>query len=154
METNSLFARAIHPFKQLGVIFAFFLVCTLIVFLLHASGAIEPKPIRFWEVAFTSVMVFIIFSSALSFSYPNRGQYFMYSIISFIILMIVTGILAAVISGQAIDIGGGGSFRWMYMMFTFSYLVLLIIVNSMSKILEFVKKQDARLRGEDIEEGQ
>jgi len=72
----------------------------------------------------------------------------MFAIISFIILMVSTGVLAAVISGQSIDIGGGGSFRWMYMMFTFSYLVLLTIVNSMSKILQYVKKQDARLRGE------
>jgi len=148
MESNSLFTRSINPLKQLGVIFGFFVLCIAVIFLLHTTGAIDPNPMLYWEAAFTCVMVYIIFSSALSFSYPNKSKYFMFAIISFIILMVSTGVLAAVISGQSIDIGGGGSFRWMYMMFTFSYLVLLTIVNSMSKILQYVKKQDARLRGE------
>ncbi len=152
MESNSLFSRAINPLKQLGVIFAFFCVCVLIVFILITSGTIEAKPVLYWEAAFTCVMIYIIFSSALSFSYPNRTQYFGYAILSFVLLVVSTGVLASFISGQAIDIGGGGSFRWMYMMFTFSYLVLLTIVNSMSKILEYVKKQDARLRGEDVDD--
>jgi uncharacterized membrane protein len=149
METNSLFARAIHPLKLLGVVFIFFLVFVAVLYTLQSTDTIDPKPVRYWEAAFTSVMIFIIFSSALSFSYPNKTKYFMFAIISFLILMISTGILAAFISGQHIDVGGAGSFRWMYVMLTFSYLVLLAIVNSMFKILEFVKKQDARLRGED-----
>lgn len=152
MESNSLFAKAIHPFKLLGAVFAFFLVCIAIVYVLHTTDAIDLKPTRYWEMAFTSVMIFIIFSSALSFSYPNKTKYFMFAIISFLLLMVTTGVLAAIISGQSIDVGGAGSFRWMYMMLTFSYLVLLVISNSMFKILEFVKKQDARLRGEDVDE--
>jgi hypothetical protein len=149
MEYNSLFARAIHPFKQLGLVFAFFLFCVLIIIICQKTGIADPQPQIYWEAAFTTVMIYVLFSSALCFSYPNKGQYFMYALLSFFGLMIITGVIAHFISGQSIDEGGSGSFRWLYMVFTFSYLVLLMIVNSMFKILDFVKKQDARLRGEE-----
>lgn len=147
--STSLFSRAIHPAKQLVVLFIFFLLYVLVVYVSLATEVAEPNPTMYWEAAFTTLMIYIIFNSALSFSYPSKTKYFMFSIFCFVFLMVITGLLAAYFSGQHIDIGGAGSFRWMFMMLTFSYLVLLTIVNSMFKILEFVKKQDSRLRGEE-----
>jgi len=147
--STSLFTRAIHPAKQFVVFFGFFILYVLVVYVLQKTEAIDPNPTMYWEGSFTTLMIYIIFSSALSFSYPSKTKYFMSAIICFVVLMVTTGFLALYFSGQHIDVGGAGSFRWMFMMLTFSYLVLLTIVNSMFKILEFVKKQDARLRGEE-----
>jgi len=41
------------------------------------------------------------------------------------------------------------SFRWIYIVFTFGYLLFLCILRAMRKIVHIAQKQDARLRGEE-----
>ena len=59
----------------------------------------------------------------------------------------VGGLLAHYISGLSMD--EAGHFRWLYICFTFTFLVFLSIVNLMRKIVDIAKRQDARLRGEE-----
>ena len=49
-------------------------------------------------------------------------------------------------SGLTID--EAGSFRWLYVVFTMGYIILLAIVRSMRRIVAMAQKQDKRLRGE------
>ncbi len=142
METNSLFSKAIHPFKLALAV----LIFCLLSFGVVSAGLIGEGPIVYWEAAFISLLIFVVFSSVLSFSYPDKGKYFLYSIISFIAIAGLGGVSAHYLSGVPID--EAGSFRWLYIVFTFTYLVLLSIVNLMFTIIQLAKKQDARLRGE------
>ncbi len=148
MESNSLFARSIHPFKQATTILAFYIVCNIFVWAFVSAGVLDKNPVLYWEAGFTCIMIYVIFSSALCFSYKNKMQYYTFALIAFAIMVVVTGFGAYFISGLSIDEVHHGSFRWLYIVFTFSYLVLLTIVNAMSKIINYARKQDAALRGE------
>ena len=113
-----------------------------------AGGQIENSPIFYWEVSFSALMCFGLFNCILSVPYLKRGQYFSTSLISFAAIAVSGGFLASLLSGLSID--EAGALRWLFVVFTFSYLVFISIVNAMRKILEMAKKQDARLRGEDV----
>lgn len=100
----------------------------------------------FWEVAFAILMAYALFNSIFSLSYPDKTVYFRDSIFCFAAVAAAGGFLAWYFSGLTMD--EAGSFRWLYFVFGFSYLVFISIVNLMRTIIEIAKKQDARLRGE------
>lgn len=100
----------------------------------------------YWEIAFAILMGYALFNSIFSLSYHDKTVYFRDSIFCFAALAAAGGFLASYFSGLTMD--EAGSFRWLYFVFGFSYLVFISIVNLMRKIIEIAKKQDARLRGE------
>lgn len=146
IPTQSIFQRQIHPFYQLGV--ALILNIVGIVFLKSVSAGTDmiEEGVVFWELSFSILMAFMLFNAVFSIPYMKRGQYFRDSIFSFIGLAVAGGLLAHFLSGISMD--NAGSFRWLYIVFTFTYLVFISIVNLMRKIMEIAKRQDARLRGE------
>ncbi len=145
-HSNSIFAKEIHPFKQLLVCVG--LIIFIMLFIKAAFGA-ESSGMKtaYWETSFAILMGFALFNSIFSLSYTNKNVYFRDSIFSFMGIAAVGGFLAYYFSGLTMD--EAGSFRWLYIVFGFSYLVFISIVNLMRKIIEIVKKQDARLRGEE-----
>ena len=141
----SIFSKEIHPFKQAGVALALMFLSLLVTKGIQKE---TTDPVVFWEVSLSVLMGFCLFNSIFSFSYPHVGKYFRDSIYSYVAVAAIGGYAAYLFSGLSID--EAGAFRWLYLVFTFSYLVFISIVNTMRKILELVKKQDARLRGEDV----
>ncbi|MBL0099769.1 MAG: hypothetical protein IPP49_06695 [Saprospiraceae bacterium] len=90
--------------------------------------------------------VFALCNSILSFSATNNNKYWLHSIISFAILLVVGGLIAWASSG--VSIYEAGSVRWLYFVMTFGYLVFLSIVNLIKFLLQLVQKEDQKLRGE------
>jgi len=76
----------------------------------------------------------------------DGNTYWLHSIISFVILLVVGGLMAWAISG--VSINNAGSVRWIYVVFTFGYLVFLSIVNFMKFLVKLAQRQDKRMRGE------
>lgn len=143
---QSIFQKQIHPFYQVGVALILNLVGILILKSISPGTDMIEEGVVFWELSFSILMAFMLFNAVFSIPYIKRGQYFRDSIFSFIALAIVGGLLAHYLSGISMD--HAGSFRWLYVVFTFTYLVFISIVNLMRKIMEIAKRQDARLRGE------
>jgi len=147
MPERSIFEKQIHPFYQAGVAIVFNLVGIFFLKAIKADSDLLEEGIVFWEYSFAILMAFMLFNSILSIPYINRMQYFRDSIFSFIAIAVIGGLLAHYVSGISMD--SAGSFRWLYIVFTFTYLVFISIVNLMRKIMEIAKRQDARLRGEE-----
>jgi len=145
---DSIFSKQIHPFKQLTFALISGAAIMLITKALMSSGSIATHNIFFWEVSFSLLLCFALFNCIFSVPYIKRGEYFSRSLISFAVIGFASGGLAYFLSGISVD--EAGSLRWLYVVFTFSYLVFISIVNAMRKIMEIAKKQDARLRGEDV----
>ena len=146
-QIQSIFQRQVHPFLQVGVAIVLNLVGVLLIKAFVDSNAGSDSRVVFWEFSFSILMAFIIFNSVFSIPYIKRAQYFRDSIFSFLALAVIGGVLSHYIGGISMD--NAGSFRWLYIVFTFTYLVFISIVNLMRKIMEIAKKQDARLRGEE-----
>ena len=146
---QSIFQREISPFIQAGFAMG---INVLGIFLMKGivdSGSKLDDGIVLWEVSFSILLAFMLFNSVLSIPYNNRTVYFRNSIFSFLAVAGVGGLLAHYVSGVSMD--AAGSFRWLYIVFTFTYLVFISIVNLMRVIMEIAKRQDARLRGEDLD---
>lgn len=152
METNavptqSIFQKEIHPIYQAGAAIALNTIGILIF-----SGTIdfENSPsdaVVLWEISFSILLAFMLFNSVFSIAYNNRVKYFRDSIFCFMAVAALGGVLAHYMSGMSMD--EAGHFRWLYLCFTFTFLVFLSIVNLMRKIVDIAKRQDARLRGEE-----
>jgi len=143
---QSIFQKQIHPVYQAGVAIV---VNLLGIFVLKAGQGEETlidEGVVFWELSFSVLMAFMLFNSVFIIPYVNRIQYFRDSIFCFLGVAVIGGFLANYASGVSMD--EAGSFRWLYIVFTFAYLVFISIVNLMRKIIEIAKRQDARLRGE------
>jgi len=145
-HSDSIFSKQIHPFRQLAVCAVLIIVIMLAIRMVSMYD-VEIKGSLYWESGMAILMGFALFNSIFSIPYKNRNVYFRDSIFSFMAVAAVGGLCAYWFSGLSMD--EAGSFRWLYFVFGFSYLVFISIVNMMRKIIEIAKKQDARLRGED-----
>jgi hypothetical protein len=144
---KSIFEHDISPFRQMVVILALMIVVELLIFLFNHNSS-SPILIRnYYTTALVFVFLYSIFNPILSLSTLDQNKYWMHSIISFVVICIVGISLAYLLSGQSID--EAGPFRWMYIVFSFGYLIFLGILRAMKKIVLLAQKQDKRLRGED-----
>lgn len=146
-EQNSLFAKQIHPILQASVILGISVAITLVGKALGIDTEGKFGEIFPWSMSASFLLLYVIFNSALSFSYDDQNKYWMYSIFSFAGLMLIGGYISFLLSG--LSIFEAKSMRTIYIIFTIGYIVLLTIVRSMRGILQIVLKQDKKLRGEE-----
>ena len=100
-----------------------------------------------WTIAAAFTLLFGVANSILSLAASDQNKYWMNSIFSYLVVVIIGGSMAWLFSGQTIY--EAKSFRWIYIVFTFGYLLFLSMTRVMRKIVQIAQKQDARLRGED-----
>jgi len=139
-QTQSIFQKEVHPYYQVAIAVGLNLVGLLIIKLGMAEEASADDKVIYWEYSFSILLAFMLFNSVFSIPYKNRTQYFRDSIFSFMALAGFGGIVAYFFSGMSMD--EAGSFRWLYFVFTFTYLVFISIVNLMRKIIEIAFSQD------------
>lgn len=142
-RSESLFSKQIKPVYQALVALLFLIVIMPISMFFIGEG----NPIYYWEMAFAILMAYALFNALLSIPYLKRSVYMRDSIFCYVGIALLSGLLASWLSGLSLE--ESGSFKWLYIVFTFSYLLILSIVNAILKIIEIAKKQDARLRGEE-----
>jgi len=82
-----------------------------------------------------------------SISALDQNKYWMQSIIGYVGIVVLGGVLAYFFSGVNMD--EVGAYKLIYMIFTLGYVILLGVVRSMRKIVKIAQEQDKRLRGED-----
>ena len=102
-----------------------------------------------WTVAASFTLLFAVGNSILSLGASDQNKYWGNSIVSYMAVVVGGGVIAWLFSGQ--NVYEAKSFRWIYIVFTFGYLLLLSMVRAMRKIVQIAQRQDARLRGEENE---
>lgn len=147
MHSPSPFKKEIHPLKQALVVVLGMPVFMFLFIFPSWLGAYEADAHLPWTVAASFTLLFAVTNSVLSLAATDQNKYWGNSILSYMAVVIIGGFLAWLISGQ--NIYEAKSFRWIYIVFTFGYLLFLSIVRVMRKIVKIAQDQDARLRGED-----
>ncbi|NNK89773.1 MAG: hypothetical protein HKO89_04130 [Saprospiraceae bacterium] len=143
---KSIFSTEISPLKQSVAGIVLVLLLSLILKLLISGNYISNNPTFYWEGSFSILLIYMVFTCLWSFSFSDKNKYIFHGIIGFVLLAAAGGYIAQIFSKYSMD--EAGAFRMLYLIFTICYIIFLGIVNAMRKILELVKKQDARLRGE------
>jgi len=147
MSDKSILEYDISPFLQAAVILGAIVVFILGGRLIALTGLIDVDQGTPWLVACSFTLLYAIFSSVLSISALDQNKYWMQSIIGYVGIVVLGGVLAYFFSGVNMD--EVGAYKLIYMIFTLGYVILLGVVRSMRKIVKIAQEQDKRLRGED-----
>ena len=147
MDTPSPFKKEIHPVQQaIAVLVAMPLM--MLLFLIPSWFGIFDLNDHFpWTVSAAFTLLFGVINSVLSLGAKDQNKYWGSSIMSYMAVLVVGGFIAWLFSGQSIH--EAKSFRWIYIVFTFGYLLFLCMVRAMRKIVQIAQEQDAGLRGEE-----
>ncbi|MCF8236582.1 MAG: hypothetical protein K9I85_00350 [Saprospiraceae bacterium] len=133
----SFLGKAHHPLKQAAatvVLMVIFLLASWFMVRLGPEGFSQHLP---WIIALAFLLLFAVFNSVFCLAAGQVDQYWQRSILGFLVVGLVGASLAWAISGQFLT--EVGSFKWMYMVVAFCYLVFISIINFMRKIVDFAQ---------------
>jgi beta-lactamase regulating signal transducer with metallopeptidase domain len=132
--------KTYNPIMQAACALGFAIVFMLIVKIIKWSGFMAVNDRIFWIIAGTAILSFALFNSILSLSSKDMNKYWVYSTASYAVLMVVSGGLAYVFS--TMTLAQAGSFRWIFIVLTFGYLLFLSMMRFMRKIVSIAQKED------------
>ncbi len=146
MDSPSPFKKEIHPYKQ-AAITIISMPIIIILFKIPEWIGIYEVDVHFpWTISAALTLLFAVANSILSLGADDQNKYWGNAILSYACVLVVGGFIAWLFSG--LSIYEAKSFRWIYIVFTFGYLLFMSMVRAMRKIVQIAQKQDARLRGE------
>ena len=129
-----------NPVFQAAVIFAAGLIFMSIGWLLTVSGIVAVDRDFAWSVAAAFALLFAIFNSLISIRATHSGKYWGASIYSYMALALGSGTAAWLFTG--IPIREANTYRWIFFVVTFGFLVFLSMVNFMKKIVQFAEREE------------
>ena len=127
------------PFQAIAVFSAAFTIMCL-GWLSKKIGWLEKDPLFAWSIASAFMLLFALGNSLLSLRADSFAKYWGSSMYSYMGLAFASGLAAWMFSG--IPIGEAGSYRWIYVVVTFGFLVFLSMVNMMKKIVTFAEREE------------
>lgn len=150
MADKSIFERSVDPVHQALAVFAAGVLITLLGKLAQVSGMTAVSPLFPWMTAASFMLLFAVFNAVLSVASPNMMKYWGRSIYSFMGLALASGLVAWLFSSLSID--QAGSYRWIFIVVTFGYIVFLGMMAFLKNIIEFAQREEwnhPRLRNRD-----
>ncbi len=135
----SFLGKAHHPFKQAAAT-----VGLMVVFLLASWLMVRVGPEGFsqrlpWIIALAFLLLFAVFNSIFCLAAGQVDKYWQRSVLAYLGVGLIGAGLAWAITGQLLT--EVGSFKWMYIVVTFCYLVFVSIINFMRTIVDFAQKE-------------
>lgn len=140
MDETSIFEQKIDPIYQAGGALAAVLLFDIIGSAVSSGGEDLVSNRWPWLCAASFLLFFALFNAIMSATSQNLMKYWGRSIYSFMALAAGSGLLAWAFSG--VPIGEAGSYKWIFFVITFGYLVFLSMIAFMKKIVEFAQKEE------------
>lgn len=137
---TSVFERKMDPVRQAAIFLGAAVVFMLFTRLLDLTGWYERDPLFSWSIATAFLLLFAVFNSLMSLNADSFVRYWGRSVYSFIGLAFLNGIAAWLISG--VPLRDAQSYRWIYVVVTFGFLVFLTMVNLIKKIVQFAEREE------------
>ncbi len=128
------------PFQQAGIVALGALLLMGGAKLLDWAGIVQMEQLFPWSIATAFSLLFAIFNSLMSLRSDNAMKYWGSSMYSYIGLAAVNGTAAWLFSG--IRLSDAGTYRWIYIVVTFGFLVFLSLVNFVRKIVDFAEREE------------
>ena len=136
----SISQRNFSPIEQAGLVFGSALVIMLAGWSLTASGLYPLERLFAWSIAAAFLLFFAIFNSLMSLRADSFAKYWGRSMYSFVGLALGLGSAAWLLSG--VPIGDAESYRWIFIVVTFGFVVFLSLVNFMKIIVRFAEREE------------
>jgi hypothetical protein len=137
---ESYYKKLDNPVVQAAVILAGAVVLMAFTRILDATGLLAADPLFPWSVAAAFMLLFALLNSLMSLRADSIYKYWAPSMYSYLGLALCTGLAAWVFSG--IPLRDAGTYRWIYIVVTFGFLIFLSMVNFMKKIVQFAEREE------------
>ncbi|NJC24879.1 hypothetical protein [Neolewinella antarctica] len=140
MADDSIFEKKIDPVYQAGgvliLVFVFQALGTAV-----SAGTEDVVNNRWaWLCAASFMLFYALFNAIMSATSKNILKYWGRSLYSFMGLALGSGLLAWAFSG--IPIGEAGSYKWIFFVVTFGYLVFMSMIAIMKNVVDFAQKEE------------
>lgn len=139
MSQSTFLDKIKSPVLQAILVFSLVLILNVIVMFFSSAG-VEVEQRLPWTLAATFILFFAIFNSLISLMTDNMDRYWTRSILSYIALAGAVALLAWAFS--SLTINEAGSYKWIYIVLTFGYLLFLSMIGFMRKIVEFAQREE------------
>lgn len=137
---NYLYDNLFVPPVQAGLIFFLVLTVSLGGMALRPAGFVDIGPAFPWLAATSFLLFFAVFNAVGSLAVENLNKYWGQSMVSFLVLGAGCGLLAWGLSTMTID--EAGSYRWIFFVVGFGYLVFLSLLGFMRAIVHFAQREE------------
>ncbi len=137
---SSLFQKALNPFLQAAISLGLTLFMLISSKLVNLTGIIAVSERFPWTTAATFVLFFAVFNSVFSLTTKDTRKYWGRSMYAFLGVILVSGLLAYLFS--SIPLNEAGSYRWIFFVLSFGYLVFISIMMMARKIVEFAEREE------------
>jgi hypothetical protein len=144
-QKASIYELEITPLTQLKYALLFTVSIMVIYYMFNTQNHDMSTLRNYYTIPMSFTLVFGVFNAILSLSSPDQNKYYGMSLVSYFIFCAVTITLGRLLSGIGLD--DAGSYRWIYFVFTFGYILFLAIVRTMRWVVFFAQKQDKRMMG-------
>jgi hypothetical protein len=134
--------RALNPIIQAIVVLCILSTAMVVLFVLKTTGTMDVDNRAFWVIGGASTLFFGLFNSIISLGASDMNVYWFRSTSSYTVLMVASGCLAFLFSGLKME--EAGSFKFIYMVLTFGYLLFLSIMRFMRKIVQLAQIEDEK----------
>lgn len=128
------------PIVQAGLIFAAGLVLMVLAWLLTVSKIYIEDPLFPWSISAGFMLLFAMLNSLMSLRADNFSKYWGSSMYSYMALAFCSGMAAWLFSG--IPLNDAGTYKFIFIVVTFGFLVFLSLVNIMKKIVRFAEREE------------
>lgn len=139
-DSQSIFEKQFNPVYQALFAFGGVVVIDIGGKLLQLSEVIHISQRFPWMTAAAIMLFFAVFNSVFSLSSENMMKYWGRSIYCFMGLAVASGLVAWLFS--SLSIGQAGSYRWIFIVVTFGYLIFLTIMAMLRQIVEFAQREE------------
>ena len=95
-----------------------------------------------YQAAATGMLLYGVGNALLSLSADNVNRYWLISMACYVALVGVAVLIAWGYSGHWLTDDAAGSYKWIFIVLTFGYLVLLSIVSMMRNIVNFAEREE------------
>ena len=137
---SPLISKSFNPFLQAGITLALIVTIMLAAKLIGWTGLMEVDPLFPWTTTTALLLCYSLFNSIFSLSAPNMDKYWGRSILSFLVVAIVAGLLSSWLSNTSLN--DAATYKWMFFVIIFGYLVFLSIIRFMKNIVDFAQKEE------------
>jgi hypothetical protein len=94
----------------------------------------------YWTISGMSILFFALFNSIVSLNASDMNKYWTHSTLCYVGVMFASGGLAFLFSQRTIS--EAGSYRWIFTVLTFSYLLFLSLMRFIRKVVIIAQKED------------
>lgn len=129
-----------HPLNQAILVFGVALVLLIGNWLVNLIAPSTIDRLFPWSIATAFMLFFALMNSLLSLRADSFAKYWQASMYSYMALALGTGLIAWGFSG--IPIGEAGSYKWIYLVVSFGFLVFLSMINFVKIIVKYAEREE------------